>query len=94
MTSDWEIVNQKPFWKPESEGDSIEGVAGNIRELQGDYGPSTVMDVGEHSVNISAGLRSLVSCDSRYVRITYQGFEKSKKGRDFKKFKVEVRKAP
>ena len=94
MSENWETVNQKPFWKPETEGDHIEGVTGNLRELQGDYGPSTVVDVGDHSVNVSAGLRALVTLEGQYVRLTYQGFEKSKKGRDFKKFLVQVRKTP
>jgi hypothetical protein len=93
MTDEWEIVNQKPFWKPESESAQIEGVVTHTREVPGEFGVQQVVDVGEFSVGISAGLNALPAYEGRYVRITYQGFDKSKKGRDFKKFLIEVRKA-
>ena len=85
-------VNQKPFWKPEKEGEQIRGFVGNSRELSGEYGVQTVIDVGDYSVGISAGLKPLASLDGQFVRVTYEGFDKSKKGRDFKKFLIEIRK--
>jgi hypothetical protein len=89
---EWETVNQKPFWKPETEGAQVEGIVTHLREVPGQYGVQEVIDVGEFSVGISAGLNPLPAYEGRYVRITYQGFDKSKKGRDFKKFLIEVKK--
>ena len=89
---EFEAVNQKPFWKPENEGDQVEGWCTHPRNITGEFGEQTVMDVGEYSVGISAGLQNLLAYEGRYVRLTYQGFDKSKKGRDFKKFLIEVKK--
>ena len=93
MSEKWETVNQKPFWKPETEGTQIEGIVSHLREVPGQFGVQEVIDVGEFSVGISAGLGPLPAYEGKYVRITYQGFDKSKKGRDFKKFLIEVRKS-
>lgn len=80
------------FWKPEKEGQQIEGVVTNVREVTGDFGQQTVVDVGPFSVGISGGLKRLPGFENMYVRITYQGWDKTKKGTDFKKFLIEVRK--
>jgi hypothetical protein len=87
-------VNQKPFWKPEQEGQQIEGIVSQVRDVPGQFGTQTVVDVGDFSVGVSAGLNRLLAYEGRYVRITYQGFDRAKSGRDFKKFLIEVRKTP
>jgi len=95
----WELVppfdsNQsfKLFWNPDKPGDQIVGNVSNIRQIEGNFGMQTIADVGDFSVNVSAGIKKLLEHVDDYVRITYEGFAKSNTGRDFKKYKLEVRK--
>jgi len=81
-------------WIPEEEGDTIEGYVQPSEEYVGEFGPVPRVLIGERRVFCGAGLRDLPKLEGRYVRITYQGKQKSaKKGhQDFRKFSVQVRK--
>ncbi len=80
----------KPFWNPNPK-DFIEGDVGNLRSMNGNFGPQDIIDVGEFSVNLSAGLAPMYKLLGKFVRLTYIGMENNPNtGRDFKKFKIEV----
>lgn len=78
-----------PFWKP-AEGDQIEGLCSNVREIESQFGTQNVVNVGYYTVGISAGLRALYKLTGVYVRLTYVGLTLNpESGRHFKKFTVE-----
>ena len=81
-------------WIPENEGDTIEGFVQPSEDYIGEFGPVPRVLVGERRVFCGAGLRDLPKLEGRYVRITYEGKQKSqKKGhQDFRKFTIRVRK--
>jgi len=81
-------------WKPEQPGDAIEGVLIQKKENVG------INNSNLYSLETKGGLVSLWGCtvlDDRmefvsvgeYVRITYKGLVKNKRGQDVKLFKVE-----
>lgn len=88
-----EFVEVGQNWIPENEGDSIEGYVGHPQVIDTDFGPAQAVLVGDKRVLISAGLQALPQLERQYVRITYQGMEKSKKrkGKEFRKFRIERR---
>lgn len=78
-----------PFWRP-IEGDQITGICSDVREIESQYGTQDIVDVGDYTVGISAGLRALYKLSGVYVRLTYVGLTLNpESGRYFKKFKVE-----
>lgn len=83
-----------PFWKPEEEGQSIEGNVGKVRQVSGDFGLQDVVDiVGEEgfTVNVSAGVQILHDLEGKYIRLTWLGKrENPNTGREFHAYKVEV----
>jgi hypothetical protein len=67
----------------------VEGIVSNFRTVKGGkFGDQDVIDVGEHSIGITAGLVSLPDYDGKYVRIRYEGVEETKKGNTVKLFTV------
>jgi hypothetical protein len=81
-------------WIPEDDGDTIEGYVQPSEDYLGEFGPVKRVLIGQKRVFCGAGLRDLPTLEGKYVRITYQGKQKStKKGhQDFRKFSVLVRK--
>ena len=88
-----EFVSVGENWIPTEEGDVIEGFVGAAHEITTSIGKAQAVIVGDKRVLISAGLAQLAGLEGAYVRITYQGKEKSKnrKGVEFRKFLVERR---
>ena len=88
-----EFVSVGENWIPQEEGDQIEGFVGPAHEITTSIGKAQAVIVGDKRVLISAGLAQLAGLEGAYVRITYQGKEKSKnrKGVEFRKFMVERR---
>lgn len=86
----FEKVQMLPFWKPEEEGEQIEGVVQNLHEIESNYGKQMVCDIGDYSVGISAGLAPLTNLVGQYVRLTYQGEVLNEKtGRTFRSYLIE-----
>jgi hypothetical protein len=80
-----------PFWKPETSGEQIEGLAGKVRQITGKFGQSDIINVGEYAVNITAGLSELAGLEGKYVRLTYMGDALNERtGNHYKDFKIEV----
>jgi hypothetical protein len=92
MPDEFEIFGDN--WIPESEGDMVEGYVQPSEDYQGEFGPVPRVLIGEKRVFCGAGLRDLPKLEGKYVRVVYQGKQKStKKGhQDFRKFQVLVRK--
>ena len=88
-----EFVSVGENWIPQEEGEQIEGYVGPVHEITTSIGKAQATIVGDKRVLISAGLAQLIGLEGVYVRITYQGKEKSKnrKGVEFRKFMVERR---
>ena len=88
-----EFVKVGENWIPSEPGDMIEGYVGIPYEIDTDFGKAKAVTVGNKRVLISAGLQLLPQLERQYVRITFTGMEKSKKrkGKEFKKFDLEVR---
>ena len=88
-----EFVKVGENWIPQEPGDQLEGYVGDPYEIDTDFGKARAVTVGNKRVLISAGLQLLPQLAHQYVRITFQGMEKSKKrkGKEFKKFDIEVR---
>jgi hypothetical protein len=67
----------------------IEGLVSNFRTVKGGkFGDQDVIDVGENSVGITAGLVALPDYDGKYIRIRYEGEEETKKGNTVKLFTI------
>lgn len=80
-----------PFWKPESSGEQIEGIAGAVRQITGKYGPSDIINIGDYTVHITAGLSELLHQPGKYVRLTYLGEALNERtGNRYKDFQIEV----
>lgn len=75
-----------------NETKEIEGIVSNVREIDGEFGPQEICDVGKFSVNITTALRSLPRYEGEYIKIVYLGMCESKKGRSFKAFDIFRRK--
>ena len=92
MTDEFETFGEN--WIPEKEGEYIEGYIRPSEDYQGEFGPVKRVLVGEKRVFCGAGLRDLPTLEGRFVRIVYEGKQKStKKGHaDFRKFQILVRK--
>jgi len=96
MAEQWEERTGGVFWKPQNDGDSIEGTLIKVRS--GQYGD--VYDLETHSgvqtVPSSAVLANRLSAsdEGKFIRITFDGLQQSKiKGRNpTKLFKVFFRK--
>ena len=88
-----EFVEVGSNWIPEEEGDMVEGYVGPVHIIKTSIGQAQSVIVGDKRVLISAGLNALLGLEGQYVRITYEGKEPSKtrKGVEFRKFKVERR---
>lgn len=96
MAEEFEERTGGKFWKPENEGDSIEGTLVKVR--QGQYGDVYDMETaaGTQTVPSSAVLANRVTAgdEGKYVRIVFDGLLQSKiKGRNpTRLFKVFFRK--
>lgn len=92
-TGQWDTVATGdffPFWNPVDIGDEIEGIVSNQRTITGKFGPQEVVDVGENSLTLSAGLQGIPNYMGRYIKVIFEGMAPGKKG-EFKKFRVMVR---
>ncbi len=70
----------------------IEGVVTNYRTIKGGkFGDQDAVDVGEHSVGLTASLITLPDHEGEYVRIIYEGEEITKKGNTVKTFTILVK---
>jgi len=88
---EWKEI-QPNIWKPEKEGDSIEGTLVS-KDTTGTYGSMAYsMETSEGASLVwgSAVLdeRMKYAKPGDYIKIEYKGTEKNKKGQDVKIFKV------
>ena len=84
----FEKVQILPFWKPEEEGEQIEGVIQNLHDIESIW--KLVCDIGDYSVGISTSLAPLTNLVGQYVRLTYQGEVLNEKtGRTFRSYLIE-----
>jgi hypothetical protein len=84
----FEKVEMSPFWKPEKEGETIEGYVEDIRSIEGEFGANEVCTIGDFTVGISAGLLQLRRMNGEYVKVVYEGIIPLEKGKKLKKFSV------
>ena len=88
MPGDQEYEERKSgtFWKPEEEGDAVEGVLVKVREAQyGDVYDIELEDGTISTVPTSAVLKNRISSadEGKHIRIVYDGQQQSKiKGRN------------
>lgn len=88
-----EVPEQFPteFWKAETEGDQVEGILKDKRE--GQFGEFFVLEnEGQEiglptNVNLNTKLETLAN--GTKLRITFLEWAKGKRGRSFKKFRVQ-----
>lgn len=88
-------------WKPEKEGDFIEGELVNMGESQGKYGPQTTITLqqdgaGYAMIYCNESLKREVTeakaKEGDQIAIVFRGAMKTAKGRPFKLFSVAVSK--
>ena len=94
--SEYERVGGGSFWKPETEGDSIEGLYKGKEMSEGKFGLQEIATLETRAgdlkkVSIKAGLKSSFELLSpgRVIKIVYTGKQKNpKSGRIFDGFEV------
>lgn len=94
---EWKAV-EPDVWKPENDGDSVEGVYINVKEgigMDEKEGRAYYLDTKDGikmvwGTTVLNSRMSLVEV-GKQVRITFKGTETNKKGQPLKIFKVEQR---
>ena len=82
-----EFVKVGENWIPDREGDAVEGYVGEVFVAPTKIGQAQFVMIGDHRVLISGGLKPLLTLQGAYVKVTYQGFGESAKGK-FRKFEI------
>ena len=82
-----EFVKVGENWIPDREGDVVEGYVGEVFVAPTKIGQAQFVMIGDHRVLISGGLKPLLTLQGSYVKVTYQGFGESAKGK-FRKFEI------
>ena len=82
-----EFVKVGENWIPDTVGDMVEGFVGPVFIAPTRIGQGQFCMVGDHRVLIGGGLKPLLTMEGAYVKLIYQGFGESSKGK-FKKFEI------
>ena len=82
-----EFVKVGDNWIPEEIGESVEGFVGEVFVAPTKIGQGQFCMIGDHRVLISGGLKPLLTMQGAYVKLVYQGYGESVKGK-FRKFDI------